>query len=125
MPIVATDALGLLADALSSTLGLLPARLCLGALLSPKPLRTPNAQCAADRQHPAPAAIGYVVANLALTLPVVTSIAVTLPVIGNLVTGPPPVKNSRAFQSPGLTSLSSASLQLSMTGMYQDFRSGL
>jgi hypothetical protein len=32
------------------------------------------------------------------------------------------VKNSRAFQSPGLVSLSSISLQLSITGMYQVLR---
>ena len=72
-----------------------------------------------------PPSIGNGVSSLAAILPVVTSIAVTLPVIRNGWLGPPPVKNSRFLRLAGVISSTLMRLQLSITGMYQSFSSGL
>src|SRR3954462_14033482 len=72
-----------------------------------------------------PPRLGNGVSSLPATLPVVTSIAVTLPVIVNGWLGPPPVQNSRAFSLSLVDSSTVIRLQLSITGMYQSFRSGL
>src|SRR3954469_10617860 len=72
-----------------------------------------------------PPRLGNGVSILPATLPVVTSIAVTLPVIVNGWLGPPPVQNSRAFSLSLVDSSTVIRLQLSITGMYQSFRSGL
>jgi hypothetical protein len=63
---------------------------------------------------------------LAAISPVPASMAVMLPVIGSCCRGPPPVKNSRGlYDSPGVISSLTISLQLSITGMYQRLSSGL
>src|SRR3569833_2014535 len=72
-----------------------------------------------------PPRFGKGVSNLPAILPDVTSIAVTLPVILNGWLGPPPVQNSRALSLSGVDSSTVIRLQLSITGMYQSFRSGL
>src|SRR6266478_6286519 len=56
---------------------------------------------------------------------VLASSAMTLPVILNGWLGPPPVQNSRALSFSGTDSSRVIRLQLSMTGIYQSFRSGL
>src|SRR5215469_9976320 len=72
-----------------------------------------------------PPSIGNGVSALPATLPVVTSMAVTLPVILTGWLGPPPVQNSRGLSFAGSDSSSVIRLQLSITGMYQSFSSGL
>src|SRR4029077_2671976 len=72
-----------------------------------------------------PPSIGNGVSIFPAILPVVTSIAVTLPVILTGWLGPPPVQNSRGFSFSGVITSTLMRLQLSITGMYQSFRSGL
>src|SRR5882757_7034716 len=72
-----------------------------------------------------PPRFGYGVSILPAILPVVTSIAVTLPVILTGWLGPPPVQNSRGFSLSLSATSTLIRLQLSITGIYQSFRSGL
>src|SRR6476620_2181612 len=72
-----------------------------------------------------PPRLGNGVSNFPAILPDVTSIAVTLPVILTGWLGPPPVQNSRGFSLSGVATSTLMRLQLSITGIYQSFRSGL